>query len=191
MIQLTINNKVKQTLADFGFCGVKSFGLSLVRAENSDFIISFSLMCSFFSQLIGLQVYTLKILFILLLAELVFGIWAGVRRFGKFKVKRLQRFGLKVFIYFLILLVFNTLTLQYENSSGEYYIYSSIHSFVVFYIIAVYIISILENIHYLTGYSSELGDLIKIFKLKIFKASRKITEESETTIDDSDLNVKS
>lgn len=178
-MQLVIHNKMKQILADFGFCGLRSFSISLMKFDNFEFITGFSLMGTIVSKLIGLQTYTLKILFILLLVELVIGIWAGVQRFGKFKVKRLERFGLKVFIYFLILLVFNTLMGQYNGSAAEFYVYSSIHSFIVFYVIAVYLISILENIHYLLGKSPELENLIKIFKLRVFKASKKISEDEK------------
>ena len=183
-MQLAIHNKMRQILADFGFCGLRSLSISLMKFDNFEFIIGFSLMGTIVSELIGLQTYTLKILFILLLVELAIGIWAGVRRFGKFKVKRLERFGLKVFIYFLILLVFNTLMGQYNGSVAEFYVYSSIHSFIVFYVIAVYLISILENIYYLSGKSPELENLIKIFKLRVFRASKKISEDEKTLIDD-------
>lgn len=182
-MELLIHRKMNKILADFGFCGVQSFNMSLVKFDNSEFIISFSLMGAILSELIGLQTLTLKILFILLLVELIIGIWAGVRRLGKFKVRRLERFGLKVFIYFLILLVFNTFKRQYSDSVAEYYVYSSIYSFIVFYIVAVYLISILENIYYLTGNSPELGALIKIFRLRVFKASKKISEDDKIVID--------
>lgn len=172
--------RMKQFLADFGFCGLKSLGTSLMKFQNFEFILAFSIMGTFLSELIGIQLYSLKILVILLLAELLFGIWAGVKRFGKFKVKRLERFGLKLFIYFLILLVFHTFMQQYKESAAEFYVYSSIHSFIVFYIIGVYLISILENIHYITGRSTELEMLIKIFKLKIFKATKKISDDDGT-----------
>jgi len=170
---------VNKILADFGFCGLRSLFTSLWKFERFEFIIVFSLMGMVISEMVGLQVYTIKILFILLLVELIIGIWAGVKRFGKFKTKRLQRFGLKVFIYFLMLLVLKTLMDQYEDSITEFHIYSSLHSFIVFYIIAVYLISILENIHYLTGQSQELGQLINIFKLRVFRASKKISEDEQ------------
>jgi len=170
---------MRQILADFGFCGFKSLNISLLKLDNFEFIVVFSFMGTFLSESIGLQTYSLKILMILLFAELFFGIWAGIMRFGRFKAKRLERFGLKLFIYFLILLIFNTFMIQYKESIAEFYIYSSIHSFIVFYIIGVYLISVLENIHYITGKSTEIETLISIFKLKIFKATKKISENDD------------
>ena len=168
---------------DFGFCSYRSFVCSMLRFDSTQMITLTAFLMAFVSNILGLQPYTIKILLVILGFELSFGIWAGIKRFGKFKPKRLERFGLKLLVYTLLLLVLTTMVKQYSESSIEKYLYNTLHSFVVFYIIFVYTISILNNISYLMGGNDEIDNLIRIFKLKLKKKTKELVDSVDDVID--------
>ena len=83
-----------------------------------------------------------------------------------------------LFLYFFLLLVLNTFQLQYEHRP-EYYIYSALHSFVVFYITGVYLISVLENTSFLLGGSKEINGLLKIFRVRLKKVTKVVEDVAD------------
>lgn len=176
MIIVRADKAMRDLLSEFGFCGYNSLYVSLFRIGNGGVISIFAGLGAIAENLVGLSSHSLLILLIMLLVELIIGIASGLKRTGRFRVRSLQRFGLKVFIYFLLLLVLHTFKMQYTGGP-EFYVYSSLHSFVVFYITGVYLISILENTAYLLGGSKEINGLLKIFRVKMKKVTDAIEGE--------------
>lgn len=152
-------------LYDFGFCGYKHLYMSLLRLDNAKILVVFALMGSVVGSWLGLSSQSILVLFILLICELMLGIGAAFTRKDRFRVGKLQKFGLKVLVYFLLLLVLYTFKLQYTGRPEEY-VYAALHSFAVFYIIGVYLISALENTSYILGGSKEINVLLRIMKIK-------------------------
>ena len=187
-LSVRIDNVMRDILSEFGFCGYTSLYKSLVRFESFKFLGIFASLGTVLEGMFGLTSYSVMILFVLILVELFVGIAAGVRRTKKFRARMLQRFGLKVFIYFLLLLVLNTFQLQYVGRP-EYYMYASLHSFVVFYIIGVYMVSVLENTSFLLGGNKELDGLLRVFKVKL-KKEASVMEDMGGGLDKKDGNGK-
>ncbi len=179
---------MRDILTEFGFCGYNSLYESLTRKNSSRFLAIFAGMGTIAEGLFGLSPYSLFILFLLIVVELIVGIAAGLKRTRKFRARMLQRFGLKVFIYFILMLVLNTFQLQYEGRP-EFYIYASLHSFVVFYVTGVYMISVLENTSYLLGGSKEIDRLLVVFKIKVRNEVRHM-EDMGVGLDGDDKNKK-
>jgi hypothetical protein len=169
---------MRDILAEFGFCGYKSLYVSLVRIDNVKILSAFAGLGVILKGLIGLEEVSQIVLFSLILTELVIGVWASMKKKDRFRARRLQRFGLKVFIYFLLLLVLYTFQKQYIGRP-EYYVYGALHSFVVFYITGVYLISVLENTSYILGGSRELNALLRVFKVRLKKAEKVIQLDSD------------
>lgn len=174
-VRFTYMDKVSSL---FGFCNFQSLFNSLFKTDKFLMISLFSIITSFLSDILGLQTKAVAVLFVVILAELGIGIWAGMKRFRKFKLKKFERFGLKLLVYFLLLLVFAALKVHYCDDP-EFYVYSAIHSFIVFYVMGVYLISIMRNASYIMGGSEEIDNLVEIFRLKIRKKTKEITGEKE------------
>lgn len=164
------SSMLKDMLHDFGFAGYKTLMISLIRIDNIKLLSLFAMLGTLVENIVGLKPYTVLVLMILLLVELAVGISASLMRKEQFHVRRLQRFGLKFLIYFFILLLLNTFVKQYTGRPEEY-VYSALHSFVVFYVIGVYSISILENTSYVLGGSKEINGLLKVFRVKLKEAT--------------------
>ena len=161
----------KNILSDFGYCSLGEFGQSLLRIELAKPLIMFSVSLTFFSEacihFLGLEFPSVAILVMLLVVELFTGIAASMKKGTKITSKRLQRFGLKIFIYFFLLVVFKTFQNQYD---GKFLanIYSAIHSFIVLYVIGVYSVSVLENVSVIiSGKKTEFKGLVDYISKRI------------------------
>lgn len=176
---------MRDLLSEFGFCGYSSLYTSLLRIDNVKVLSFFAGLGVLGETALGLKPYSLVILLAVLLVELGIGILSGVKRTRKFRGRMLQRFGLKVFLYFLLLLVFTAFKNQYSEGP-EFYVYSALHSFLVFYIIGVYCISILENASYLLGGSKEINGLLRFFRIRMKKVTE-VMEDTGTFGDNNDL----
>ncbi len=160
----------------FGFDSFNKLGESLFKFQNFLTISIFSFVGSVFSRLLGLEEFIIGAFLVLIVAELGFGLWTGYRKAEKFSLKKLERFGLKLLVYSLILLIFTALKNQYADATPEYHVYNSIHSFVTFYIAIVYLISIMSNVNFIIGGSDDISNLIKIFKLKLNKKTKELND---------------
>jgi hypothetical protein len=162
---------MKNLLNDFGYCNWSDFTQSLLRIDNSVAITTsasaMTIIVAFMEKYMNLKFESLICLFLLLCVELVTGIVASIKEHKKITSRRLQRFGLKVFIYGVILATFSIFMRQYDNSFVMKEVYSGIHSFVVLYIIGVYSISILENTSAILGGTREFDSIIKLIRKKI------------------------
>ena len=156
-------------LNDFGFNTTAEFAESLFRfSMHKPLLISASMIgvvSQFCITIFGLNLSALLILAVLLVVELITGIWASVKENHKISSRRFQRFGIKILVYFLMIIVFAIMKMFYQNLY-MYYVYDTIHSFVVLYIILVYMISILENASVIIGGSREFDGLLKYLRKK-------------------------
>lgn len=160
---------------DFGFADISSLKHSLLRLDYGFTITILSAVCAWVANVLGIAPYSLVILMVALMVELLLGILLAVRR-GEFQRQKLERFGLKLGAYLLVLIVLNAFKIQYLDDPVELTVYSSLHSFVVFYIIGVYTVSILESVYGLTE-SEEIKTLLDILKLRFTKRIKKFKDE--------------
>ena len=159
---------MNKLLAMFGFRGPEDFLESVMRINLSQLLIPASLIGSFVEQYFGLNLACMVILFCLLLMELVTGVWAAMRRKEKISSAKLQRFGIKLFVWFFLLMLFHVFSRFYGDGAGAM-IYSGIHSFLVMYIIGVYTVSVLENVNSISGGDSDIQAIIVKIKDKLLK----------------------
>jgi hypothetical protein len=159
-------------LEEFGYISHHSLLASLIRSDSAKALVVLAGLGAYMEVWIGLPVSSQVVLAILLAVELGVGIVAGIRRTGRFRGRKLESFGLKVLVYFMILLVFGTFRRQYEDTVPECYVYGVMHSFCVMYIIFVYLISILENTSYLLGGSKEIDGLLGVVRIRLKKVTR-------------------
>ena len=155
-------------LNDFGFCNSNSFVESLLATQYKYLLIAFSGITSVGQFFFGMLDITMFLLFILMLIELVTGIWASKIRKRKISSKRLQRFGLKFMIYFFFIMLFQRLKEEPAlHSTKELYEY--MYSFFIMYFVGVHLKSIAENYSRISGKPSDLGGFIKKINEKFFK----------------------
>ena len=170
---------LKNILIEFGFQSVPNFFKSLLRTESTSWLVWFSSLGTMASEHFGLNITSLVVLIIVMFCELFLGIASSVKRKQKINAIKFNRFGLKIFIYFLLLLVLQTFKAQYTEGL-TYNIYSTLHSFVLLYIIGVYLISILENTAFLLGGKSakEISNLVDFIKARFIK--EKLFKQDDT-----------
>lgn len=157
-------------LNDFGFSNIKTFINSVFTPRYGLLFASLSGLGSLGEVLFGMSNFTLLILVVLVQIELLTGIWAAKIRGRAIVSKKLQRFILKIMIYFLFIVVFHRLS---EDSSNlTKYLYEYMHSFTIMYFIFVHLKSITENYERITGKKSELSKLIDILNSKIFSKDK-------------------
>ena len=148
---------------------MNEFGESLLRINQYRPILLIAsigtVTIQWCKHMFGLTAQSILILALLLVIELASGIAASIKQGKSITSKRLQRFGIKVTIYFLIIAVFAAFTHQYKGNYMEH-VYNAVHSFIILYIILVYLISILENASVLMGGSREIDSIIKFLRKK-------------------------
>lgn len=158
---------VNELLNEFGFCGFKSFYESLVAPKYGMLFITVSSFGAFAEQYFGMCGACLILLLVLVKIELLTGIWASVKAKRKIVSKKLQRFILKIMIYFLFIMVFHILGQNTKDFTGSVYRY--MHSFTIFYFIFVHVKSISENYGAITGKKSEFLELVRRMNKLFFK----------------------
>lgn len=136
--------KTDRLFSYIGFCGVNDLGESLFRPKAAPVIGTISIMAGYLEMVSGLKPMLWMALQILLVVELLSGLMAAKLRGRKLTSRRMQRFGVMVLIWFSLLFVMNGLIDQYEGKP-EVHIAYYMHTTMVFYIIGIYIKSVMEN----------------------------------------------
>jgi uncharacterized membrane protein len=137
-------NKAARLLSLIGFAGIGDLINSLFKPEHLPTLLSFSFLGASVEYVFGLKIFAFIALFILLVVELISGLFASKLRGHKITSRRLQRFGVMILIWFTLLMVLNAFKEQYEGEV-ECFVFQYIHTLIVFYIIGVYTKSVLEN----------------------------------------------
>ena len=153
-------------LSEFGFCSLSSFFTSLFAPKYGLLFITISSVASIGDALFGISNFSLLLLLILVKIELITGLWAAYKRKKKIVSKKLQRFLLKIMIYFFFIMIFNVLSKETLNFTKHIYVY--MHSFTILYFVFVHIKSIAENYGRITGKKSEFLGYIKKMNEKFF-----------------------
>lgn len=162
MIKLAFEN----LLNEFGFGSIKSFLASMFAPQYGALFITFSGLSSLGDVFFGVSNYTLLLLVILVKIELITGIWASKVKKRPIVSKKLQRFILKMMIYFFFIMIFHQLTNEAENFTKK--IYEYMHSFTIMYFVFVHIKSITENYDKITGRRTEFLGIIDKMNEKFF-----------------------
>ncbi len=158
-------------LTEFGFSSTKSLLESLLAPQYKYMLISISTLASIGESFFGLSNVSLILLVILIILELITGLWASKVRGRKIVSKRFQRFGLKFMIYFFFIIVFHRLKEEPSLESTSW-IYKYMHSFFIMYFVGVHLKSIAENYGRITGKKSEFGGFIKKVNEKFFNLKK-------------------
>lgn len=155
---------------DFGFCNSKSLMVSLFAPEYGVLFITLSGLATLGEFCFGLSGFTLVLLLVLVKIELITGLWAAKVRGKKIVSKKLQRFFLKMMIYFFFIMILHRLAAEVTDFTHN--LYSYMHSFTIFYFVFVHIKSIAENYGRITGKKSEFLDYIKKINEKVFNSKK-------------------
>lgn len=104
----------------------------------------------------GLGIIPLTAFVLLLTLELITGITASKIKGIPIQSKKFSRFGLKAFTWIMLLFFVNSMALNYAYSTlaadiMKYQVFNWIHTVIVLYVSAEYLISILENLSVISG----------------------------------------
>lgn len=161
-----MKSAIEGLLAEFGFCNFDSFLNSLFLPKVGSLLVILGSLVAIPQTYFGLSNLALVLLLVLINVELITGIWASMVKKRKIVSKKLQRFILKIMIYFLFIMTFHVMSKNALNFTKV--IYSYMHSFTILYFIFVHLVSITENYGQITGKNIEFADYIKKLKEKFF-----------------------
>lgn len=159
---------------EFGFTNFSDFVDSLIHTKLMAFTIplAFSVagIVTFLENNLGMQVMTMASLLVLLILELVTGLWGARIKKTKIESRKFARFGLKVIVWFSLFFVMNSLSLQYLNKPGLWdkalhTIFAWSHGTLMVFVALEYLISVLENFSKITG--RDTSPIIKALRKKI------------------------
>ena len=143
-----------------GFCNAYDLYNSLVRPTSALQISTFAVTASTIEYIFGLKLFAFTALVILLIVELLTGLFAAKVRGRRLTSRRMQRFGIMLLIWCTLLMVMNAFIDQYRGEGGEA-VFRYLHTLVVFYILGVYTKSVLENAETIWKHRINLSRLIK------------------------------
>lgn len=164
-------------LNEFGFCTLNSFTESLITPRFGLLFIGLSGITSIGDKFFGVSNLTLFLLLVLIAIELITGIWASVVRKRRIVSKKLQRFVLKIMIYFFFIMILHALSEEATDYTKE--IYSYMYSFTILYFVFVHIKSILENYTRITGKKSDFLYYLNVLNSKVFTFTPKKKDPSD------------
>ena len=153
-------------LNEFGFRNIESFWNSLVVPKYGLLFLTTSGCTAFIETYFGMRGISLILLLILIKIELFTGILASLTEKKKIVSRKLQRFVLKIMIYFFFIMIFHVLSKDVYDFTQHIYRY--MHSFTIMYFVFVHIKSITENYDRITGKKSEFSYFLKRLNQKFF-----------------------
>jgi phage-related holin len=149
---------------NFGFESYTDFSDSMIHNKLLFLTIPFAGASAFLEYMVGLQSFTLIAFVVLVILELVTGLVASKNRGEEIVSRKFSRFGFKVFVWFLLIYIVNSMKLEYRNSDTDfgslaYGLFIWLHGTLFIYIVIEYLISVLENLGSITG--NKKDNLIK------------------------------
>lgn len=165
-------------IRDWGFTGTIDFISSLLKIGSVYKLLGVSSVLSVLELLTGLNALSLVLALIMMIIELVTGIWASRKRKEKIESRRAGRFLLKIFIYSFFIMLFNVFSIQYKEGI-RHLAFEWLHSFTLFYIIGIYSISIFENFGFIIDRKKEFHPIIEAIKKKLLGDSKEKNDGQE------------
>lgn len=170
-----INKFLNFFVSSFGFECTSDFTDSMIHPKMLAITLPLAFISSTLELLLGLQSLTVIAFVILVTLELITGIVASKLRKEPIVSRKFGRFGLKVFVWLMLIFITNTMRIEYLNSEETFRSLASgfftwLHGALFIYVIIEYLISVLENLGSITGKSkdnlvksiiSKLNDLLK------------------------------
>jgi len=155
-----INKLLHQIVNNFGFKCVSDFGNSIVHSKFLVLTLPLAALSSMVQTLLGLHVLTIISFVVLVVLELITGLLASKVRGEKIVSRKFSRFGLKVFVWILLLYVTNAVKLEYNTDPTAFgkvasTLFTWLHGTFFIYIVLEYLISVLENLGVITGNSKQ------------------------------------
>jgi hypothetical protein len=138
----------------FGFEDVRDFSASFIHINLTPFLILLAWACGIIELMFGLKILTLCAFIILLIVELVSGIWASKVKGIKITSHRFNRFIAKLFLWLVCFFIINSLKREQECGTVLFYLYSWLYQTVMTFVIFEYLLSVIENIGAITGKSN-------------------------------------
>lgn len=144
--------KILNTIVDnFGFADFNDFACSMVHANLLKITIPVSGIIALFSHLLGFEEATTVAFFVMVVFELVSGLWASKVEGKKIESRKLSRFGFKLLTWLVLISVVNAFARQYEGHGILGWLVEMLKDTVVGYILFEYVLSIVENMERITG----------------------------------------
>jgi len=147
----------ERILHDYGYKSIGAFLSSLAPSSKYNGIgfLSFGISATAVpvEKWLGLDWAAFVALLLVLLFELVSGVWASAVRKEPLSSKKLSRFTLKVASYLIIMAVTNLMAISYARShkSLPATVFDWMNSFLVIQIVLEQVVSILENVAEISG----------------------------------------
>ena len=163
---------IENFFTEWGFDSIGCFFKSLLKVDQFAWIITGGAFLSSLETVFGLNAMSMLALLLLMALELLTGIIASLKRKNKIKSKKLGRFLLKSFTYWFFIGFFAIFALQFKDGL-KHVAFDWLHSFIVFYVIGVYAVSIFENLSSITGKRSEFRPVIEAIKKKLLPKKEK------------------
>lgn len=162
-------------LNEFGFTSTKSFITSLLATNYGMLFTVTTTVASFADYYFGVSNLLLILLLVLINLELITGLWAAKVRKRKIVSKKLQRFLLKIMIYFVFLVLLHRLTHEVDDLTQPIYTY--MYSFTILYFVFVHVKSILENYTRITGKETDFYSYLQQMNERVFGVKPKKKEK--------------
>lgn len=179
-----IRNILNQIVCNFGFTCTGDFSNSIVHTKLMAITLPFAGASAIIETLFGLHSFTIIAFAILVVLELLTGLIASKVRGEQIVSNKFGRFGLKVLVWMLLLYITNSMRLEYIDNSTSFDSLAStfftwLHGTFFIYITIEYLISVLENIGFITGNSKRSLISAIINKLNSFLSDEKNKTKDE------------
>jgi hypothetical protein len=148
-----------------GFKNLEDLYFSLFSSAKygyTGYLAALSITITTISELVGLRELSIGAFGLLLLLELMTGLYAAIIQKKQITSSKFSRFGIKLFIWISLFFIVHQFS---QESNGI--IYEWLHSGLLLYVGGEYLISILENLSLISGKSN--APLIKAISKQIKK----------------------
>jgi hypothetical protein len=165
-------------VTNFGFSDCSDFLNSFLHFNLMNVTLPIVGISAFIEKYFGLEHLTIMSFGLLMILELVTGLMASKIKKVKIESKKFGRFGLKVLVWFSLIFITNSLSIEYKShkdviGSMAHAMFNWVHTFLFIYINMEYLISILENLGVITGNKKNSKNLIKIMMDNLFSTFKK------------------
>ena len=155
-----INKFLNFFVSNFGFECTGDFTNSIIHPKMLGITLPLAFISSTLEMFLGLQSLTVVAFVILVTLELITGIAASKLRGEPIVSHKFSRFGLKVFVWLVLIFITNTIRLEYFGSEETFRVIAAgfftwLHGTLFIYITIEYLISVLENLGSITGKSKD------------------------------------
>lgn len=153
----------------FGFDSLHDFMTSMVHFNLLKITIPISTVLGVFSLMLGFQDATTLAFFVMVVFELISGVYASLVEGKRIESRKFSRFGFKLLTWLVLMFVTSAYRNQYQTGVMSW-VTELMNNTVVAYIMFEYVISIVENLERISGKEIPLKKyLITLFQKFINK----------------------